>query len=163
MKLKPILLSIILFVVASFVVTSCDPCSGVLCENGTCSNGSCLCLDGYEKDHNYCIALNLALAGMYTDVSQMESDSSSQSSYLIDYTIEADSANPRKCILRRFNNLNDNDIVFNISSDDPMVIDTETVVTGIGNTYVVSGSRTPTQLELTISDDPMMYTLTFDL
>ena len=107
--------------------------------------------------------MNVALAGMYTNVTQMEVDSFSQSTYLIDYLIEVDSANPRKCILRRFNNLNDNDITFTISSDDRTIIETETVVTAVGNTYVVSGARTDDRLVLNVSDDPVMYTLTINL
>ena len=144
------------------MTTSCDPCAGVVCNNGTCSNGTCLCLDGYVKDHNKCIGYNEAFAGVDMQGSQYTVDTFSNSNLTqaVVYTIVADPANPYKITLNDFNSISDNDITFSVSTTNTEVLLSESVTTLPGNTYMISGARTGSQIQLQIEAPPRTHTVT---
>jgi len=156
-KLTNLLTFVFVVLLGGASVVSCDPCKDVVCTNGDCSNGTCICIDGYERDHNKCIAYNEMTAGTY-DGTQLMRDTSTtpvtETTTNMTYDVEAGTTSPYVLTLKTFNNIANNDIVFNLSVSNSDVIESQTV----GN-YTISGARTSTKLTLTISAPPKTWTL----
>ena len=137
----------------TLAVFSCDPCSGVICNNGDCSNGSCICHAGYQKVGNGCQGVNMLYVGDGDQLAAQSTVDSSGTTIVtasgVGITLSASETDPYSFTILDFNNINNNNIDFIISSTDYEIVTSTTTLSG---TYTVSGARIGTQVQLDITD-----------
>lgn len=150
----------------AMMVVSCDPCASVVCTNSNCNNGTCVCITGYEKMGTACIAVNEAYVGtgaISATVTSVDSNGVSSTTTNVAYTIEASATDPFSFTLKAFANVAGNDIMMTISSNNYDVIPSTTVATIANKTYMVSGAKTGSQVQLTLldTDTKITYTIAY--
>lgn len=157
------------FIGFTYFFNSCDdPCSGVICDDGNCSNGVCVCNEGYQRKSLGCISV----ARLFMNVDSTASatwlavDSNGNANPTINNVLlefMPSSVDPYTFKLLTFGGFNGNDILFSVSNTNFSIIPEATVSTDAGNTYLVSGARTDTQVQLSIRDESnkTVYTLSY--
>ncbi|CAA6829218.1 MAG: Unknown protein [uncultured Aureispira sp.] len=155
-----------LTLMSALALISCDPCSSVVCNNGTCSNGVCVCEDGYERNNSSCVAVNKLYVGTGTvtaTVVSLDVAGNSTTRTNVGYTLTASDVDPYMFTLEKFSFLIKNDIAFTISSSNYELIEAGTALTEAGNNYTYRGTRTGSQVVLTITDSSngTIYTISF--
>lgn len=171
--MKKLINSLAAFMLAVLGITtfnSCADCSTVICNNGSCSNGICVCApnSGYEKKGTGCVGVNLNYisvdSSFTTTITRVDTNGNSYPPLVnVAYEVIPSSVSPYVFTLQKFNGLNNNDITFTIKSNNYTELLSQTVVTATGNTYSVSGSKTGSQITLSITDiaQGIIYTLTY--